>query len=67
MNIFLSFRQMFQNLYGTASCTINLHLRCHLTECLRDYCPAHDMWYFSFERLNGALVRMLSNKQSLQI
>ena len=64
---FLSFCQTFQNLYGTASCTINLHLHCHLAECLRDYGPAHDTWCFSFERLNGVLGRMPSNKQLLQI
>ena len=65
-----TFCETFQNLYGTASCTINLHLHCHLAECLHDYGPAYDTWCFSFERLNGILGRMPSNiKQyySLQI
>ena len=64
---FFSICQTFQNLYGTASCTINLHLHCHLGECLRDYGPVHDTWCFSFKRLNGILRRMPSNKKSLQI
>ena len=58
--------ESIENLYGTLSCIINLHLHCHLAECLRDYGPAHDTWCFSFERLNG-IFRTPNNKQSLQI
>ena len=63
----LSFCQSFENLYGTLSCTINLHLHCHLADCLRDYGPAHGTWCFSFERLYGILGRTPNNKESLQI
>ena len=47
--------------------TINLHLHCHLADCLRDYGPAHSTWCFSFERFNGILVATPNNNRSLQI
>ena len=62
----LSFCQRFKNFYGTLSCTINLHLHCHLADCLHDYGPAHGTWCFSFERLNGILGRTPNNKESLK-
>ena len=63
----LSFCKSFQHLYGDNACTINLHLHCHLAECLHDYGPAHDTWCFSFERYNGILGMTPNNKQSLKI
>ena len=63
----LNFCGSFEQLYGRNACTINLHLHLHLVECLRDYGPAHDTWCFSFERYNGILGMIPSNKQSLQI
>ena len=65
--LLLEFCKRFETIYGPESCTINLHLHCHLAECLRDYGPAHAAWSFSFERCNGLLGRMPSNKRSLQI
>lgn len=63
----LEFCKSFEALYGSKYCTINLHLHCHIAECLRDYGPAHTTWCFGFERFNGMLGRMPNNKQTLQI
>lgn len=63
----LEFCQVFENLYGAESCTINLHLHCHIAECLRDYGPAHSTWCFSFERYNGVLGGMPNNNRTLQV
>jgi len=49
------FCQAVEKLYGPDSCTMNLHLHCHIAECLHDYGPAHATWCFSFECYNGVL------------
>jgi len=64
---FMEFCQVVENLYGTQSCTINLHLHCHLAECLCDYGPVHSTWCFSFERYNGILGGTPNNNRSLQV
>ena len=64
---FMEFCQVVENLYGTQSCTINLHLHCHLAKCLHDYGPVHSTWCFSFERYNGILGGTPNNNRSLQV
>ena len=63
----MEFCQAVETLYETQSCTINLHLHCHLAECLRDYWPVHATWCFSFERYNGILGGTPNNSHSLQV
>ena len=63
----IEFCQAVEKLYGAESCTINLHLHCHLAECLCDYGPVHSTWCFSFERYNGVLGATPNNNRSLQI
>lgn len=41
--LLLSFCKAFESLYGDDSCTINIHLHCHVAECLQDYGPAHEL------------------------
>lgn len=45
----------FQSIYGRESCTSNMHMACHLHECIRDYGPLASFWCFPFERYNGIL------------
>ena len=63
----VEFCQRFQTLYGQECCTPNMHLHCHVADCLRDYGPAHSTWCFSFERCNGILGSMPNNNKSLDI
>ena len=51
----IRFCKMFEELYGKMSCTLNLHLHCHLKYCVIDYGPASAFWLFLCERLNGVL------------
>ena len=62
----LEFCKAVERLYGTQSCTINMHLHCHLADCLRDYGPVHATWCFSFERYNGILGATPNNNRPLQ-
>ena len=61
------FCQTVEKLYGQESCTINMHLHCHLADFLKDYGPVHSTWCFSFERFNGILGSMPNNHHTLHI
>ena len=65
--LLLNFCKTFQRLYGRDACTVNIHLHCHLSDCLCDYGPALGTWCLSFERYSGILGRIPSNKQTLKI
>ena len=56
--LLLSFCTGFEQLYGHEACTPNLHLHCHLKECILDAGPLYSFWCFSFERYNGILEKM---------
>lgn len=64
--LIVRFCQMFEQLYGALSCTPNLHLHCHLKQCMLDYGPAGSFWAFSFERLNGILGSVPTNHQDIE-
>ena len=49
------FCKKFVCLYGKEHCTPNIHLHCHLRECIIDYGPVYVFWLFGFERLNGVM------------
>lgn len=51
----VEFCQQFEILYGSECCTPNMHLACHLKECLLDFGPFSAFWCFPFERYNGIL------------
>ena len=51
----IEFCKMYQSLYGADKCTPNLHMACHLKDCVLDYGPLPAFWCFSFERYNGML------------
>lgn len=49
------FCKKFVCLYGKEHCTPNIHLHCHLKECIIDYGPVKFFWLFGFARLNGVM------------
>ena len=53
--ILLMFCKQFEQIYDHVHCTINIHLHCHLKDCVLDFGPVYAFWLFSFERLNGFL------------
>ena len=49
------FCNFFETLYGTESCTPNMHMSLHLKECILDFGQLTAFWCFAFERFNRIL------------
>ena len=54
-------------LFGKTIITPNMHMHCHLRQCLEDYGPLHTFWCFSFERYNGVLGSMPNNNKAIEV
>ena len=63
---FFQFCKEFEQLYGENACTPNMHLHLHLRNCLEDYGPLHAFWCYPFERYNGILGSMHTNRKSIE-
>ena len=48
--LLVHFCKEFQELYGAQMCTPNMHMACHIKQCIFDYGPIPAFWCFSFER-----------------
>ena len=66
-SILLLFCQKVESLYCKDSITPNMHLHCHLAECICNYGPVYAFWCFSFERYNGILSTYQQNNEALPI
>ena len=55
----------FHRLYQ--QCTINMHLACHLKECVLDFGPFHAFWCYAFERMNGHLGSFSTNHLNIEV
>ena len=66
-NYLKQFCVSFERLYGKQLITPNMHLHCHLVDCIYDYGPVYSFWLFSFERYNGLLGKIPSNKRGIEI
>ena len=65
--LFVKFGERIEQLYGRKAVTPNMHLHCHLKDCLLECGPVHAFWCFSFERFNGILGGMQVNGRSIEI
>ncbi len=43
--------------------TPNMHLHCHIVDSIKDFGPAHAFWCYAFERYNGILESVHTNKE----
>ena len=66
-SLLIQFCKTFESIYGSSACTPNLHLHCHLHECLVDFGPASAFWLFACERLNGILGSFPTNHHSIEV
>ena len=64
--LLLQFCRRTENLFGSQYITPNMHLHCHLHDCILDYGPLHGFWCYAFERYNGILGAMPNNKRSIE-
>ena len=64
--LLMEFCQRFESLYGSEYVTPNMHLHCHLYDCILDFGPIYSFWLFRFERENGILVSYKTNKKNLE-
>lgn len=58
---------LFEEEFGKEQCYPNLHLHCHLKNCLFDFGPATAFWLFSFERMNGLLGSFHTSNHAVEI
>ena len=65
--LLIQFCEEFEHLYGKEKCTMNMHLHCHLRECLLDFGPVYSFWLYSFERENGILGSYPTNNRSIEV
>ena len=66
-NYLMKFCPEFENIYGKDIVTPNMHLHGHLVDCMNDFGPVYSFWLFSFERYNGLLGSIPSNKKSIEM
>lgn len=65
--LLLKFCRQFESLYGKDAVTPNMHLHCHLKEIIEDHGPVYSFWCFSFERYNGIMGSVTTNKRSVEL
>lgn len=61
--LFVKFCTDVERLYGTDVITPNMHLHCHMADCLKDFGSVYGFWCFSYERYNGILCSFPTNKK----
>ncbi|KAG2190839.1 hypothetical protein INT47_005589 [Mucor saturninus] len=57
------FCQKCERLYPPSVLTCNMHLHLHLRETIRDFGPVYGYWLFGFERYNGLLKNVSTNRK----
>ena len=64
--LLVKFCKHCEMLYGPEFCTMNMHLHCHISECLYDFGPSNGFWCFAFERCNGVLGSYPNNNRNIE-
>ena len=64
--LLLKFCSRTEALFGKDIITPNMHMSCHLRECVLDYGPLNHFWLFAFERFNGILGKLPNNNRSIE-
>ena len=65
--LLLQFCRRTERLFGKEAVTPNMHMCCHLRECILDYGPLNHFWLFAFERFNGILGQLPNNNRSVEV
>ena len=65
--LLVAFNKRIEGLYGPQSCTMNMHLHCHIFECILDMGPIYSFWCFPYERMNGLLGAYPTNNHNITV
>ena len=65
--LLLRFCCKVEQLYGKNYITPNMHLHCHIKECMYNYGPVYNFWLYSYERYNGILEHFPSSNRLFEI
>ena len=58
---------LFEAEFGKENCYPNLHMHCHMKQCLQDFGPASSFWLFPFERMNGVLGNYHASNHGVEV
>ena len=64
--LLLQFYRRVERMFGKGCITPNMHLHCHLADCIIDYGPLHNFWCYPFERYNGILGSLPNSNRSIE-
>ena len=64
--LILKFCCRTEAMFGKDIITPNMHMSCHLKDCILDYGPLNHFWLFAFERFNGILGQLPTNNKSIE-
>lgn len=64
--LILQFCCRTERMFGKDVITPNMHMSCHLRDCILDYGPLIHFWLFAFERFNGILGQLPNNNKSIE-
>jgi hypothetical protein len=66
-SLLLKFCTTTERMFGKNKITPNMHMHCHLKECIDDYGPCHTFWCYAFERYNGILGSLPNNNKMIEV
>ena len=61
------FSKTVEHLCGPEYCTANMHLHLHLIDTALDFGPLYSTWCFPFQRCNGMLGSLPTNKKTIEV
>lgn len=65
--LLVSFCRKVEQAFGCQVITPNMHMHAHLNKCIYDFGPVYSFWLFSFERENGVLGSIPTNKRDIEV
>ncbi len=65
--LFQEFGKGIERVFGRKSVKPNMHMHCHLYECIDDFGSVYSFWLYPFERYNGNLGDFHTNNHSMEV
>ncbi len=65
--MFQEFGKGIERVFGPECVKPNMHMHCHLYECIDDFGSVYSFWLYPFERYNGNLGDFHTNNHSLEV